>query len=430
MNISFFTLGCKVNQFETQALQLLLSSRGHCITEDFSSADIIVINTCTVTSTSDQKSRRSIRRFIKEYPKARIAVCGCLSQINPDSIKSIDGVHVIAGTSDRNTFVDQIEAINTVNKNDFTPDNSLKRREFEYLPAGGLYKHTRAMLKIQDGCSNFCTYCIIPYSRGPIRSLPLKTALCECEKLSSQGYREIVLTGIEISSYGRDLTPKSDLTEIISELCSNFPKIRFRLGSIEPRTITEDFCVKLNSFTNLCPHFHLSLQSGCDETLARMRRKYNTERFFESVKLLRNHFSDCAITTDVIVGFPGETENEFQETLSFIQKCRFSSMHIFPYSKRNGTPAANMPNQISKTLKSDRAKKCAEIAKFMEKEYLNNQLGKKLTVLFEEDSDGYWCGHAKNYVRVYVKSKSSLKNVEAEIFVSDLFLDGVCGILE
>lgn len=376
---------------------------------------------------SDQKSRRIIRHFAKECPNAKIAVCGCLSQVNPDSIKAIEGVSLVAGTSDRLKFIEQIEALSTVNETNFTLDNPLRRREFELLPAGGLHGHTRAMLKIEDGCSNFCTYCIIPYSRGPVRSMPIAEAVSECKKLSGEGYKEVVLTGIEISSYGRDLSPKSDIADLVSLLCSEFPEIRFRLGSIEPRTITSEFCEKLKSFTNLCPHFHLSMQSGCDETLARMHRKYDTARFFESVTLLNEHFPGCAITTDMIVGFPGESDAEFATTLEFIEKCAFSSMHIFPYSRRAGTPADKMPDQIPKAVKTVRAKAGAEVAKRLEERYLKNLSGSVQSVLFEEVADGFAVGHAKNYVRVYVKSESDLHNVVKDVKITDIFRDGVLG---
>ena len=429
MKVAFYTLGCKVNQFETQAIGLMLSENGHTVVNDYSVADVIVVNTCTVTSTSDQKSRRMIRYFAKTYPDARIAVCGCLSQINPQSIKSIEGVHIISGTSDKKDFAKAIEDVFAVKQKSLTIDNALKRREFELLPSGGLHGHTRAMLKIEDGCTNFCTYCIIPYTRGPVRSMPLEEAISECAKLSDSGYKEVVLTGIEISSYGRDLSPKLTLADIISTLCGSFPSLRFRLGSIEPRTITEDFCVKLKGFTNLCPHFHLSLQSGCDKTLERMKRKYDSGRFYESVTLLNEHFPDCAITTDLIVGFPGEDEEEFSQTLSFIEKCAFASMHIFPYSRRNGTPAAAMENQITKSEKASRAKRAAAAADKLEKNYLSRLIGTTHTVLFEEISDGMWRGHAPNYVSVYVKSDSELHNRAESIRIVSIFRDGVLGEL-
>ncbi len=427
MNIAFFTLGCKVNQFETQSLELLLTEKGHKIVDDCEVADVIVINTCTVTSTSDQKSRRLIRHVIKTYPNARVAVCGCLSQINPDSVSSIDGVKLISGTADKVAFAEQIDKLSTEKQDSFTPDNPLKRRTFENLPAGGLHGHTRALLKIEDGCSNFCTYCIIPYTRGPVRSLPLDDAISECGKLAASGYNEIVVTGIEISSYGRDLSPKLELADVVSALCRTFPEIRFRLGSIEPTIITDDFCVKLKNFSNLCPHFHLSMQSGCDETLARMRRKYTTERFFESVSLLRKHFDSPAITTDMIVGFPGETEEEFFDTLNFIEKCRFSSMHIFPYSRRAGTKADKMPDQITKTEKTARAKRASEIANKMEHDYLMSCIGKTESVLLEEMHNGYWTGHAKNSVRVYLRSNENLQNKIVDVKISSTLYDGLLG---
>ncbi len=427
MKIYFYTLGCKVNQFETQALSLLLSEHGHQVCENPENADVIVINTCTVTAVSDQKSRSAIRRFAKNYPAAKIAVCGCLSQVNPESIASIDGVSVIAGTADRDVFIENICSIANVNTANFTPDNSLKRRKFEYLPAGGLLGHTRAMLKIEDGCANFCTYCIIPYSRGPVRSLSPDIAVTECRKLHDENYKEIILTGIEISSYGRDLKPKTELSSLIFRLCEEFPDIRFRLGSIEPRTITREFCEKLYAFTNLCPHFHLSMQSGCDETLSRMNRKYDTERFYLSVSLLREYFPGCAITTDMIVGFPGETEDEFKTTLAFIEKCAFSSMHIFPYSKRAGTPAAKMQNQLTKAEKSARARRAADVAKRMENEYLQSLCGTVQSVLFEETCDGYLRGHARNYVRVYVKFDGELKNCVRDVKICVVYSDGLLG---
>lgn len=427
MNIAFFTLGCKVNQFETQSLELMLSEMGHSVVSDFSTADVIVVNTCSVTSTSDQKSRRTIRYMAKTYPDAEIAVCGCLSQLSPESISKIGGVALISGTSDKKAFAKAIADLSEKKRSTLPIDKPLSRREFEFLPAGGLFGHTRAMLKIEDGCSNFCTYCIIPYSRGPVRSMDFDAAMNECKKLSDAGYREVVITGIEISSYGRDLKPKKTLRDIVAALCEGFPEIRFRLGSIEPRIIDAEFCERLKGFKNLCPHFHLSMQSGCDETLSRMHRKYDTTRFLESVNLLKLHFPDCAVTTDMIVGFPGEDETEFSKSLEFIKKCAFSSMHIFPYSRRAGTPAAAMPGQITNAEKAARAKRAAEISKKMTSDYLSSRLGKTESVLFEEEQNGYWVGHAKNFVRVYTKSDTSLKNHICDVKTSSLIFDGLLG---
>lgn len=427
MKFAFHTLGCKVNQFETQSLQLLLSEKGHSIVDDFSKADVIVINTCSVTSTSDQKSRRIIRHFSKTYPNARLAVCGCMTQLSPDSVAEIGGVSLVAGTSDKMSFFNALTELSECEQRPFEIDNALSRRDFELLPAGGLLGHTRALLKIEDGCSNFCTYCIIPYTRGPVRSMPLENAISECQKLVSDGYKEIVITGIEISSYGRDLATKLTLVDIVYELCSRFPTVRFRLGSLEPRIITEDFCVKLSRFTNLCPHFHLSMQSGCDETLRRMHRKYDTALFLNSVTTLKRHFPDCGITTDMIVGFPGEDEKEFSKSLQFIEKCDFSSMHIFPYSRRRGTLADKMPNQLTRAEKAERASRANMVAEKMKLSFLNSRIGKTESVLFEEISDGYWVGHAKNFVRVYVKSASDLKNLVFDVSITSCYRDGVLG---
>lgn len=425
MNIAFYTLGCKVNQFETQALGVILSEKGHNVVSDFAKADIIAVNTCTVTATSSQKSRRAIRHLAKTYPSAKIAVCGCLSQMAPDSIREIPGVELISGTADKKTFADLIDKLCEENTSSPEIDNPLSRREFELLPAGGLCGHTRALLKIEDGCSNFCTYCIIPYTRGPVRSMPIDKAISECKRLSELGYKEIVITGIEISSYGKDLIPSLSLSDLVATLCREFPHIRFRLGSIEPRTITEDFCVKLKSFTNLSPQFHLSLQSGCDATLSRMRRKYDTARFYDSVTLLREHFDSPAITTDLIVGFPGEDEAEFAATLDFIKKCRFSSMHIFPYSIRKGTPASKMENQVSKAEKTHRVKEASAIAEELKASYLTSRIGKKESVLFEEISDGLWTGYARNYTRIYLESKRDLKNTVLDVKITSLHKDGL-----
>jgi threonylcarbamoyladenosine tRNA methylthiotransferase MtaB len=284
-------------------------------------------------------------------------------------------------------------------------DDALRRRQFEVLPAGGMAERTRAMLKVEDGCVNFCTYCIIPYARGPVRSLPLETAAEQTRQLRQEGYQELVLTGIEISSWGHDLKDGSSfigLLETVSEAAGN---MRIRLGSLEPRTITEDFCRRAVKLSNLCPHFHLSLQSGCDETLKRMNRKYDTARFYESVTLLRQYFDHVAVTTDLITGFPGETEEEFSQTLAFIEKCGFAAMHIFPYSIRPGTKAAAMP-QLTAAVKEERAARAAQVAHRMHQAYLAGCVGKTYPVLFEHEKDGLYTGHAPNYMEVAVQGQA------------------------
>ena len=410
MKIAFYTLGCKVNQFETQAMEVICRERGHEVVDFDSAADAYVINTCTVTAVSDKKSRQSLRRTRRERPDAVIAVCGCFPQVEPEQARELECADVIGGSANREALIDMIEEAYATRKKAELIDAALKRREYEVLPAGGLSGHTRAMLKVQDGCSNFCAYCIIPYARGPVRSMAAETAIAQAQELALEGYREIVVTGIEISSYGRDLKPQISVCDLIESLLERVPNVRFRLGSLEPRTVDVEFCRRLSGYKNLCPQFHLSLQSGCDATLSRMRRKYDTARYLESVNLLREAFCGCAITTDLIVGFPGEDEAEFSQTLDFIRKCAFSDMHVFPYSKRKGTPAATMPGQVLRTVKEERAKRAAKVSREMRDEYLACCVGRELSVLFEELQNGMWTGHGENYVRVCVKSGEDLKN--------------------
>ena len=410
MKIAFYTLGCKVNQYETQALEQLVTQRGHSLVPFEEAADAYVINTCTVTAVSDKKSRQVIRRARKAAPDAVIAVCGCYPQTHPDDVEKL-GVDLIAGTGDRTGFVDLLEREWSDRQPITALDDAFQRRTFEPLPAGGLEGRTRAMLKMEDGCVNFCSYCIIPYARGRVRSLPLADCVRQARELEAAGYREIVLTGIEISSWGQDLEGKPELIEAIEAICQGLsPDTRVRLGSLEPRTITPDFCRRAAALPNLCPHFHLSMQSGCDTVLARMNRKYDSNRYYESVKFLHEVYDRPAITTDLIVGFPGETEEEFQQTLDFIQKCAFSAMHIFPYSKRPGTPAAKLPGQVLNAVKEERAHRAAQIARTMQDTYLDSWVGETVPVLFEEERDGLWRGHTTRYCEVTVQSAQPLHN--------------------
>ena len=410
MKIAFYTLGCKVNQYETQALEQLVTQRGHSLVPFEEAADAYVINTCTVTAVSDKKSRQVIRRARKAAPDAVIAVCGCYPQTHPDDVEKL-GVDLISGTGDRTGFVDLLEREWSDRQPITALDDAFSRRTFEPLPAGGLEGRTRAMLKMEDGCVNFCSYCIIPYARGRVRSLPLTECVRQARELEAAGYREIVLTGIEISSWGQDLEGKPELIEAIEAICQGLsPDTRVRLGSLEPRTITPDFCRRAAALPNLCPHFHLSMQSGCDTVLARMNRKYDSNRYYESVKFLHEVYDRPAVTTDLIVGFPGETEEEFQQTLDFIQKCAFSAMHIFPYSKRPGTPAAKLPGQVLNAVKEERAHRTAQIARTMQDAYLDSWVGETVPVLFEEERDGLWRGHTTRYCEVTVQSAQPLHN--------------------
>ena len=410
MKIAFYTLGCKVNQYETQALEQLVTQRGHSLVPFEEAADAYVINTCTVTAVSDKKSRQVIRRARKAAPDAVIAVCGCYPQTHPDDVEKL-GVDLIAGTGDRTGFVDLLEREWSDRQPITALDDAFQRRTFEPLPAGGLEGRTRAMLKMEDGCVNFCSYCIIPYARGRVRSLPLADCVRQARELEAAGYREIVLTGIEISSWGQDLEGKPELMEAIEAICQGLsPDTRVRLGSLEPRTITPDFCRRAAALPNLCPHFHLSMQSGCDTVLARMNRKYDSNRYYKSVTFLHEAYDRPAVTTDLIVGFPGETEEEFQQTLDFIQKCAFSAMHIFPYSKRPGTPAAKLPGQVLNAVKEERAHRAAQIARTMQDAYLDRWVGETVPVLFEEEREGLWRGHTTRYCEVTVQSAQPLHN--------------------
>ncbi len=422
MKIAFYTLGCKVNQYETQAMEQLLIARGHSIGKFEEPCDAYVINTCSVTAVADKKNRAVIRRCRRENPGAVIGVCGCYPQHDAKALEAL-GVDVIGGSGQREAFLEKL-----LEKHGQVLDNALRRREFEVLPAGGLEGRTRAMLKVQDGCVNFCTYCIIPYTRGPVRSAPLELAVEQAKQLALQGYREIVVTGIEIASWGVDLPGKPPLTVLLKAVCQAVPELRVRLGSLEPRIVTEEFCRELKALENLCPQFHLSMQSGSDTVLARMKRKYDTARYYESVALLHAHFPGCAVTTDMIVAFPGETEEEFADSLAFIQKCAFADMHIFPYSRRPGTPADKMPGQHSNAVKEARSREAIAVARQMSQVYRQALVGKTQQVLFEEADGEYYTGHAPNYVKVYVKA-TDLHNRILPVRITGLFRDGVQGIL-
>ena len=402
MRIAIYTLGCKVNQYETQAMEQELLRRGHTLVPFETAADGYIVNTCSVTAVSDKKSRQMIRRCRKLNPAAVVAACGCYVQTHAAEAASLD-IDLIAGTGDRMAFLDLFEQAARERQPLTLLDDALRRREFEILPAGGMAQRTRAMLKVEDGCVNFCTYCIIPYARGPVRSLPKTAAVAQTAQLRQEGYRELVLTGIEISGWGHDLKTGETLIDLLEAVSAAAGDMRLRLGSLEPRTVTEDFCRRAAQLQNLCPHFHLSLQSGCDDTLRRMNRKYDTARFYESVTLLRRYFDRPAITTDLICGFPGETEEEFGETLAFIEKCGFAAMHIFPYSIRPGTKAAAM-EQVPSAVKEQRAGRAAQAAETMRQAYLQGCVGRVYPVLFEQEKDGYYTGHAPNYCEVGVRA--------------------------
>ena len=404
MIVSFTTLGCKTNQFETAALQTLLRERGHRMAEASDVADAVVINTCAVTLESSRKSRQAVRRAREAHPGAVVAVCGCLSQLGPEEIRALQA-DLIYGSGDRLSFVADLERAASGLAGRTVVDEARARTDFEVLPAGGMDGRSRALLKVQDGCDNFCTYCIIPYARGSVRSLPLATAVEQAKALALAGYGELVVTGIEISSYGRDFADGTDVVDLIAALCRAVPRLRIRLGSLEPRTVTEAFCERLSGFANLCGHFHLSLQSGSDETLLRMGRRYTTEQYAESLRLLRRYFSNVSVATDLIVGFPGECAEAFERSVAFMRASAFSAVHVFPYSERAGTPAAEMSGQVSKPERRRRAQVARVVSEELASAFRSLQIGQVMPVLFETETDGQSAGHTLNYCVVSVSCR-------------------------
>ena len=406
------TLGCKVNQYETQAMETLLRERGHEPAGEGESAELVIVNSCAVTAESGRKSRQALRRLMEHYPGAASAVCGCWAQVEPDAAEAL-GADVVWGSGDRRGFVEAAERAVLEKARARGIDKPFERRIIEDLPAGAFSGHARAYLKLEDGCQNFCTYCIIPYARGRVRSLPPERAAQEAAELAAKGYRELVLTGIEIASYGEDLPGGPGLADAVEAIAAAAP--RLRLGSLEPTVVTEDFCRRLAATGRVCAHFHLSLQSGCDATLARMRRKYDTAEFFAVTERLRRYFPGCGLTADLITGFPGETEADHEATLAFIEKCAFSAMHVFPYSRRPGTPADKMPGQLTAAVKSRRAAEAHALAERMRGEYLASCVGKTLEVLFETEENGLSTGHASNYAEVSAPGtglRGLVKNVQ------------------
>ena len=428
MKFACYTLGCKVNQYETQAMEQLLVQSGHTLGSFDEICDGYIINTCTVTAVSDKKfPQRHPARAQAESGRRRRRV-RLLRPEQPGRDPQAGRRRAHRHRRPRGLRPSHDRAAATRQKWERV-DDAGQPRAFEILPAGGLAARTRALLKVEDGCNNFCTYCIIPYARGRVRSMPLQAAVEQAKGLAAEGYREIVINGIEISSWGWEWKDGSCLRQLLAALCTAVPAVRIRLGSLEPRTIDEDFCKTLCVYPNLCPQFHLSLQSGSDTVLQRMHRRYDTARYLESVRLLRQYFPGCAVTTDLIVGFPGETEEEFGQSLDFLRTCGLSMFHIFPYSRRKGTPAAAMPGQIPNAVKERRAAEAAAVAAELETQYHTALLGTMQQVLFEQEEDGLYAGHAMNYVKVYVQA-ADLHNEIRAVRITELCRDGVFGELE
>lgn len=420
------TLGCKVNQYETQAMETLLRERGFEQGES-GEADVVIVNTCAVTAESGRKSRQAMRRLMEDNPGALSAICGCWAQIDEEAAKVL-GADIVYGSGDRAKLVEEIAGALETRERIVRIDRPFERREMEVLPAGAFSGHARAYLKIEDGCANFCSYCIIPYARGRVRSLPPAEAAAEAAAIASRGYRELVVTGIEIASYGTDIPDKPGLADVIRAIAEAAPILRLRLGSLEPTVVTEAFCRALAETGRVCPHFHLSLQSGCDDTLRRMNRKYDTTRFFEATRLLRKYFPECALGADLIVGFPGETEEHHRKTLAFIEKCAFAAMHVFPYSRRPGTKADRMEGQLTRAVKARRAAEAQAAAERMQITFLNGLVGKVLPVLFETEKDGVSTGHADNYALVSATGKHPrgvVKNVKISVVSGEMLVGDI-----
>lgn len=421
-------LGCKVNAYETEAMQVLLEEAGYEIVPFSEYADVYVINTCSVTNMADRKSRQMLHRAKKQNPDAIVVGAGCYVQTKEEEAKADEAIDIILGNNKKNELVEKIEEF-AKNKGMTTlcdvVDINDRTQPFENLVLSKTAEHTRAFIKVQDGCNQFCSYCIIPYARGRVRSRALSDVLTEVRGLAAQGYKEIVLTGIHLSSYGIDCD--DSLLHLIQEVHAIDGVERIRLGSLEPRLVTEDFARELSKLKKVCPHFHLSLQSGCDATLKRMNRKYTTEEYENGCKLLRAYFDHPAITTDVIVGFPGEIEEEFATTKQFLERIHFYEMHIFKYSKRQGTRAAVMENQIPEEIKTKRSAELIALGERMSLEFRETYLGTEQTVLFEElveiDGKPMYVGYTREYVKVAAQCEESLVNCMASGMITKKITD-------
>ena len=404
-----YTLGCKVNSYESQAIKEMMINDGYFYDED--NPSVVFINTCSVTSVSDQKSRQRIRSFIKKYPSSIVVVLGCYSQMAYNFVKTIEGVNIVIGTKKRVDVVSLINEFKETNEQIVLVDKTERIEPFEELTISSYSENTRAFLKIQDGCNNFCSYCIIPYTRGGVRSRPKENVLKEVERLVDNGYQEIVLTGIHTGMYGQDLENYS-FSDLLIDILKNKKLKRLRISSIEESEIDDKMIELLENEPRIASHLHIPLQSGSESVLRRMNRKYTKEQFYQKLCKIREKRSDIAITTDIIVGFPGETEEEFVECYEFAKKCAFSQIHVFPFSPRSGTPAYNMKNQVEPQIKKSRVHKLLEFSNSLQEQYESQFIGQELEVLFEEyDSENKTAkGHTSNYILVKIHSDISLHN--------------------
>ncbi len=404
--VAFYTLGCKVNQYETNAMEQQFIQNNYKIVENTEKADIYVINTCTVTNMADRKSRQMLRRVKEINQSAVIVVCGCYAQVAKTELEQIPEVDIILGINEKNKIVQIVEEYLANQNNIIEVADVSKQKEFLDFGDVTYTEKNRAVIKVQDGCNMFCSYCLIPYARGRIRSRKIENVVSEIEKIAKQGIKEVVITGIHVASYGKDFENENiRLINLLEEINKIEGIARIRLSSLEPTIVDEEFAQRLSKLEKICDHFHLSLQSGCDATLKRMNRKYTTARYKEATEILRKYYPNANFTTDVIVGFPGETDEEFNQTYKFLKEIEFYKMHIFKYSPRKGTVAEKLPNQVDGNIKEERSKKLIELSNNMQNEKNSQYIGKTVKVLFEEYENGYYKGHTTNYMVVKVPEK-------------------------
>lgn len=422
-------LGCKVNAYETEAMQHLLEEAGYEIVPFTQKADVYVINTCSVTNMADRKSRQMLHKAKKNNPDSIVVAAGCYVQTSEKEVLNDLSVDIVIGNDRKHDLVRLLEEYSLDSVNDTVDDINVGKHDFEELFIDQTKEHTRAFIKVQDGCNQFCSYCIIPYARGRVRSRRFENVIAEVERLAANGFKEVVLTGIHLSSYGVDFEETTGLLELIQAVNAVKGIERIRLGSLEPKIVTEHFASELSKLDKICPHFHLSLQSGCDATLKRMNRKYTTKEYERGCELLRKYFVHPAITTDVIVGFPGETEEEFEQTKAYLEHIHFYEMHIFKYSKRKGTRAAVMPDQIDEQVKAARSEKLIALGHDMSKEFRKFYIGKNEEVLFEEKAvigdKEYFVGYTKEYVKVAKKTDENLENQIVSGRISGMLTDEI-----
>ena len=414
--------GCKVNQYESNAMAQKFLENGYEICELEENPNVVVVNTCTVTNIADRKSRQVLRKVKEENPQSIIVAVGCYVQVAKETVENMKEIDLCLGNVEKKDIVKKVEEYMKKNqKENIEIIDVNKETEFQEMGAITFSEKTRATVKVQDGCNNFCTYCLIPFARGRIRSRKKENVIEEVKKIAEKGIKEIVITGIHIASYGKDFDNNYRLIDLLEDLDKIDGIERIRLGSLEPTIVTKEFAERLSKLDSICNQFHLSLQSGCDETLKRMNRKYSCDEFFKVTEILREYFKDVNLTTDIIVGFPGETNEEFESTYEFLSKIKFYKMHIFKYSPREGTLAAKMTNQIDGNIKEERSQRLIELSNKNEREYNEKYIGESVEVLFEEEKDVLWSGYTKNYVRVFVKSDENLENRIKSVEVKDVY---------